>query len=723
MQKRIKRIFPRYMWKIAVSTAVFVLLFGISTCYYSSRQIEQDLENNLNYCLSYFNSFFDGMAYANYSLVLDPTVSGVMASPLTVDPYDYKTTLDSCKKLQAQLSSAGVTSIYLFQDQSEIVFATGTGKVDLRDFRDGAFLQEMKLRSIPSVTQRSMAGENIVTFSTRYSSDRSTRSYGYLCFNIRSAYLESQLANLLRKGYTVSLSTGSGAKDMVTLGQTEGGAVFSAAAPLNSYYINLRVSYPQSRFWQEFFFSFLTQCGLMLAVIFIICSVFFWTFRSFQNSFRPMLLSLANSCPQDEPDRKLTLDDLRKSFDQLVDDRRSYREQLQEARRWAEEKGVGDLLQGNILKEEDFAALCPAFPTGEQGAYLVACVQMTEEHPQPQEEALARALVRSIFSQKGPSERFSQAVDVDFESIGLVVEYEEEFAEEVRENLQRKIESAKKSLPQHLAESLFVSAVLPVRQFAQISPAYRRAKANLIHRYILVGTPFIFTDMSGPDPENLMSPAEINQIASAVNMDRLDLVADSLRKIAGNGGELSSEEWYKLKSKAILAVGVIFNQAFLSVEASRWQGLYQQAQRLVNAESPAALQAELQRLTEMISQETFSGFTRSESGSRYVRQAYQYMKEHYDQELNVSDIAEALSVNVKYLSRLFKQESGQTMTQYIAGLRLKKAVSLLEGTDLPIYKVGAQVGFHDVRGFIRLFKKEYGMTPNEYRAGRPLEKA
>lgn len=106
MQKRIKRIFPRYMWKIAVSTAVFVLLFGISTCYYSSRQMEQDLENNLNYCLSYFNSFFDGMAYANYSLVLDPTVSGVMASPLTVDPYDYKTTLDSCKKLQAQLSSA-----------------------------------------------------------------------------------------------------------------------------------------------------------------------------------------------------------------------------------------------------------------------------------------------------------------------------------------------------------------------------------------------------------------------------------------------------------------------------------------------------------------------------------------------------------------------------------------------------------------------------------------
>ncbi len=80
-------------------------------------------------------------------------------------------------------------------------------------------------------------------------------------------------------------------------------------------------------------------------------------------------------------------------------------------------------------------------------------------------------------------------------------------------------------------------------------------------------------------------------------------------------------------------------------------------------------------------------------------------------------------MKVKYLSRLFKQESGQTMTQYIAGLRLKKAVSLLEGTDLPIYKVGAQVGFHDVRGFIRLFKKEYGMTPNEYRAGRPLEKA
>lgn len=127
----------------------------------------------------------------------------------------------------------------------------------------------------------------------------------------------------------------------------------------------------------------------------------------------------------------------------------------------------------------------------------------------------------------------------------------------------------------------------------------------------------------------------------------------------------------------------------------------------------------MKNLLETISQETLSVIARSESGSHYVYAACRYIEENYDREIAVGDIAQALSLNVKYLSRLFKQHCGQTMTQYISALRLKKAIALLETTSLPIHSVGEQVGFHDVRGFIRLFKKQYGITPSEYR----LEKA
>jgi two-component system response regulator YesN len=69
-----------------------------------------------------------------------------------------------------------------------------------------------------------------------------------------------------------------------------------------------------------------------------------------------------------------------------------------------------------------------------------------------------------------------------------------------------------------------------------------------------------------------------------------------------------------------------------------------------------------------------------------------------------------------YLSKLFKQETGLTLTDYITEMRLRKAKYLLKNSpDLKIHEIGAEVGYGDPAYFNKLFKRVVGVTPNEYK--------
>ena len=219
MVKNSRRIFPRYIWKIIVACTLLVILLGMVSYRHAKEQMQKDLKENLSYCLTSFNNTFNAMAYAGYTLELDPTVSGVMHSPLTVDPYDYRLTLERCEDIQAQLSSLGVSSINLYQEQAEFVFATGVGKVDVKDYTDGAFLQSLKTSPIPAVVQRTINNNRVITLATGYSSKYSANTYGYLCFNLKNSHLENQLSKFLQEGYSFSLISRQAEAPTILLGE------------------------------------------------------------------------------------------------------------------------------------------------------------------------------------------------------------------------------------------------------------------------------------------------------------------------------------------------------------------------------------------------------------------------------------------------------------------------------------------------------------------------
>lgn len=91
---------------------------------------------------------------------------------------------------------------------------------------------------------------------------------------------------------------------------------------------------------------------------------------------------------------------------------------------------------------------------------------------------------------------------------------------------------------------------------------------------------------------------------------------------------------------------------------------------------------------------------------------------HADPDLSLAQLGDAFSLNVKTLSRVFKDEIGEKFVDYVTRLRIEHAKELLADTQAPVQDIAAEVGYLHAMSFIRAFKKVTGMTPGDYRRDR-----
>ncbi|HIT89373.1 MAG TPA: helix-turn-helix transcriptional regulator [Candidatus Merdenecus merdavium] len=102
-------------------------------------------------------------------------------------------------------------------------------------------------------------------------------------------------------------------------------------------------------------------------------------------------------------------------------------------------------------------------------------------------------------------------------------------------------------------------------------------------------------------------------------------------------------------------------------------------------------------------------------GSRQVRKVMNYVMLNYTKKITVNSIAEYLGLTPNYLSAIFKNEKGISLTRYIHQVRINRSLTLLANTDLPITEVAEKVGIEDYNYFSRVFKQRMNMSPTNYR--------
>ena len=101
--------------------------------------------------------------------------------------------------------------------------------------------------------------------------------------------------------------------------------------------------------------------------------------------------------------------------------------------------------------------------------------------------------------------------------------------------------------------------------------------------------------------------------------------------------------------------------------------------------------------------------------SPLVEQAILLIEADLSQDLSLSALADALRISAGYLSTLFRQETGKTVTVFVNEKRMEHAAHLLQSSTLQVQTVAQYCGIIDVNYFSKLFKRYCGVTPREYR--------
>ena len=114
---------------------------------------------------------------------------------------------------------------------------------------------------------------------------------------------------------------------------------------------------------------------------------------------------------------------------------------------------------------------------------------------------------------------------------------------------------------------------------------------------------------------------------------------------------------------------------------------------------------------------------RERRSDKLVYLAKRYIHDHYKEKLTLSDIANYLKISSGHLSSTFSRYMNQTVSDYIAEVKIQQAKELIESGQYLIYEIADQLGFESAYYFSKVFKKVTGMSPKNYKYQQSLERS
>lgn len=102
------------------------------------------------------------------------------------------------------------------------------------------------------------------------------------------------------------------------------------------------------------------------------------------------------------------------------------------------------------------------------------------------------------------------------------------------------------------------------------------------------------------------------------------------------------------------------------------------------------------------------------SNKLLIRKALHYIKERFNEDLSLDEVASHVYLNPAYFSRLFKQETGENFSNYLIKLRMMEAIDIMKRFNYKVSEICLMVGYKNSKYFSRVFKNYTGSTPSQY---------
>ncbi len=105
----------------------------------------------------------------------------------------------------------------------------------------------------------------------------------------------------------------------------------------------------------------------------------------------------------------------------------------------------------------------------------------------------------------------------------------------------------------------------------------------------------------------------------------------------------------------------------------------------------------------------------SSPNKKLIIKAKDFIQRNYTGKIYMNDVAEYVGLSPYYFSRVFKQESGETFTQYINTIRIQRSKEYIRNHYMSLGEIALKVGYEDFSYFSKVFRKSEGCLPSEYR--------
>lgn len=113
--------------------------------------------------------------------------------------------------------------------------------------------------------------------------------------------------------------------------------------------------------------------------------------------------------------------------------------------------------------------------------------------------------------------------------------------------------------------------------------------------------------------------------------------------------------------------------------------------------------------------EKMSRVCRKDTNSRHINACKGYIYSHIKERITIEELSEELGVSASYLSRLFKKETGESVSAYIREQKIEMAKNLLKYSEYSMIDIANRLSFSSQSHFIQQFREVVGMTPGKYR--------
>ncbi|MBW7459238.1 helix-turn-helix domain-containing protein, partial [Paenibacillus sepulcri] len=105
----------------------------------------------------------------------------------------------------------------------------------------------------------------------------------------------------------------------------------------------------------------------------------------------------------------------------------------------------------------------------------------------------------------------------------------------------------------------------------------------------------------------------------------------------------------------------------------------------------------------------------NQKNSHMINKIKAIISQNYMENITIARLSEEVFLSPNYISLIFKQETGENITEYVMKVRMEAAKELMKSPDLKILEIAEMVGYENATYFSTVFKKYTGMHPQKYR--------